>query len=622
VNYIKVENLSKSYGEKRLFENISFTISKGQKIALVARNGSGKTSLMNLILGKDIPDTGNITIAKDVNISYLSQNPQFNPDSSILDTIFQSDNPKLQLIKDYNSLLDPQSNSDNVELSLEKIIEKMDNQNLWNYETEIKEILGKFKIHNLNQKTKELSGGQKKRVALAKTLVEESDLIILDEPTNHLDIDMIEWLEEYLSKKLKSIFLVTHDRYFLDKVCDEIIELEDLEIFRHRGTYNYYLEKKAERILQQDAAIEKARNLYRKELEWMRRQPKARTTKSKARIDSFHDIKKVAHSKKTEKEAKLEVASGRIGKKILEIKNISKSFDEKTLIKDFTYTFKRGDKIGIVGENGCGKSTLLNLITEKLSPDQGHIVKGITIDIGYYNQEGLKVKEGIRVIDIVKDIAENVTLQSGVVSASQFLNHFGFSHNTQYNYFENLSGGEKRRLNLLITLIQNPNFLILDEPTNDLDIQTLRTLEEFLQEFPGCVLIVSHDRYFLDRLTDHIFAFKGKGDIKIYPGNYSDYYDQHQLELKALKEVSKENKPASVKEKQSSKKKLSYKEQREFEQLEKDIQDLESKKNDLLELMNTESDADKLHTISTEYSEVTDLLEEKEFRWLELSENL
>ncbi len=618
MNYIKIENLTKSYGEKLLFENISFTINKGQKVALVAKNGSGKTSLLNLILGKDIPDSGKIEINKDIIISYLSQNPNLNEKHSILETIYESTNPKIQILKRYNELILNNDKSSHEEL--EEIISTIDNQQLWNFESEIKEILGQFKIQNLQLKINQLSGGQKKRVALAKTLVEESNIIILDEPTNHLDIDMIEWLEAYLDKQNKSVFLITHDRYFLDRVCDEILEMEHQQIYHHRGNYNYYLEKKNEREIQENASIDKARNLYKKELEWMRRQPKARTTKSKARIDSFYELKKTAHKKTTNNKTKLEVDASRIGKKIIELKSISKFYSDLTLIKNFSYIFKRGERIGIVGENGCGKSTLLNIITKKIEPDTGEVVHGLTTDIGYYNQEGLKPKPGKRIIEIVKEIAENVRLKQGVISASQFLHHFGFDHNSQYNYFENLSGGEKRKLHLLLTLIKNPNFLILDEPTNDLDIETLRTLEEFIQEFPGCVLIVSHDRYFLDRSVDYIIAFKGNGILKIYPGNYSNYFNKRNEELKQEKQSKKIKGTTKTKNKSEKVKKLSFKEKQELEKLEEIIPRLEEEKEAILEQMNLETDNNKLLEISNKYAILTETLEEKELRWLELSD--
>ncbi len=625
MNYLKIENLSKAYGEKLLFENISFTIAQGQKVAMVARNGSGKTSLMNIITGKDIADSGSIEIHKDTRIGYLAQQPEFDPEHTVLESIFASDNNLIQVLKGYNHLLSEiEKGSTEAGDLLQKQIEKIDALDAWNLEATIKEILGKFKIHDFDQKTKTLSGGQKKRIALAKVLIEDVDLLILDEPTNHLDVDMIEWLEEYLTKQKLSLFVVTHDRYFLDKVCNEIIELENQQIYNQRGNYSYYLEKKQERIHVEAATAEKAKNLYRKELEWMRRQPSARATKAKARIDSFYKLEKKTKVHTESGMNELQVSMQRMGKKILEIDHLHKSFDDKCLVKDFSYIFKKGDRIGILGENGCGKSTLLNMITGKLKPDLGEIITGETIVYGYYKQTGLEAPTDKRVIDIVKDVAESIQVGKTTMGASQFLTYFGFDHNTQYNHFGNLSGGEKRRLHLLLTLMANPNFLILDEPTNDLDLETLSTLEDFLDKFEGCLLIVSHDRYFMDRLTEHIFAFEGEGSIKYYPGNYTDYLEKRrgkEKEIKLQEKAHKQDKPNPKKENKTDKpRKASFKEKREYESLVIEIEKLETEKAEILEKMNQETDPGKLQKISTRFGEIEKLLETKEERWLELEE--
>ncbi|MBI9034641.1 MAG: ATP-binding cassette domain-containing protein [Bacteroidales bacterium] len=625
MNYLRIENLSKSYGEKLLFENISFTIAQGQKVAMVARNGSGKTSLMNIITKKDIADAGVVEIHKDTRVGYLPQQPEFNPDHTVLESIFSSENDLIQVLKEYNHLLAEieKGNSQAGDL-LQVQIEKIDALNAWNLESDIKEILGKFKIHDFEQKAGTLSGGQKKRIALAKVLIEDVDLLILDEPTNHLDIDMIEWLEEYLVKQKLSLFVVTHDRYFLDKVCNEIIELENQQIYHHRGNYSTYLEKKEERVQSEASSVEKAKNLYKKELEWMRRQPSARATKAKARIDSFYKLEKKTKVNTEEGMNDLQVSMQRMGKKILEIEHLNKAFDDKILVKDFSYIFKKRDRIGILGENGSGKSTLLNMITGKLKPDQGNIITGDTIVYGYYTQTGLEAPTDKRVVDIVKDVAESIMVGKTSMGASQFLTYFGFDHNTQYNHFGNLSGGEKRRLHLLLTLMANPNFLILDEPTNDLDLETLSTLEDFLDKFEGCLLIVSHDRYFMDRLTEHIFAFEGQGNIKYYPGNYSDYLQKRRDLEKQTKQKERVEKVVEQSQKKvnlsEKPKKASFKEKREYESLIIDIEVLEKEKTELLEQMNTEADPGKLQEIAIRFGEIEKLLEIKEERWLELEE--
>ncbi|RLD40934.1 MAG: ABC transporter ATP-binding protein, partial [Bacteroidetes bacterium] len=496
MNYLQVENLSKSYGEKQLFSGISFGINQGQKIAFIAKNGTGKTSLLNIIMGNDIPDEGSVTIRKGIKVAYLAQNSNFDTEMTVIETVVDSKNVFFEAIKNYEEALHMLSrvNSEESNDTLQKAMIEMDLKNAWDYENRIKEVLSRLKITDLEQKVKSLSGGQRRKLALAKSLIDEVDLLLMDEPTNHLDIDMIEWLEAFLSQQKMTLFVVTHDRYFLDNVCEEIIELDQNEIFHYRGKYEYFVEKKAQRLANQVKEQEKAANTYRKEVEWMRRMPKARTTKSKARIDAFYDIEKRA-KKHIEKDApEFKVKLSRIGNKILEVNHIDKSFDDLSVIKDFSYTFKRGERIGVVGANGSGKSTFFKLIMGELKPDRGSIVKGQTMIFGYFSQDGLKIKDDQRLIDIVKDIADEIPFgTSSTLSASQFLHYFNFDHNTQHNYYSNLSGGERRRLQLLLTFVLNPNFLILDEPSNDLDIDTLNVLEDFLMKYQGCLLVTTHD---------------------------------------------------------------------------------------------------------------------------------
>ena len=623
MNYLVAENLTKSYGEKLLFEDISFSIEQGQKIALIAKNGAGKSSLLNILMGFDIPDNGKVSIHKNIKISYLKQGVDNDNNNTINEIIYNSDNQYLSALREYNKCLE-QISSENktkeTEKALEEAISKMDNLNAWDYENKVKEILSRFKINDLNQLYKNLSGGQKKKVSLAKALIEQADLLFLDEPTNHLDISMIEWLENYLAKQKQSLLLVTHDRYFLDNVCNEIIELDDYKLFRYKGNFEYFLKKKAERKATEEQKIEKAKNLYKKELEWINRQPQARATKSKARIDAFKGLKEQAFKKIDEPKTELKINMSRIGKKILEIKNVSKAYDHKNIITDFSYIFKRGERIGIVGENGVGKSTLLNLITGDTTPDKGEVVVGQTINFGYYNQNGIFSPEDKRVIDIVKDIAEKIEYDKKTISASVFLSYFNFSDTLQYNFYSNLSGGEKRRLYLLITLLKNPNFLILDEPTNDLDILTLSMLEEFLKKYQGCLMIVSHDRHLLDNMVDHIFSFEGNGKIKDYPGNYSYYKEKkaiYQSITKQSKQTKKEKKPVAAKQNN----KPTYKQKQEFETLSQEIDSLETEKKAILEnLNNGTQDVKRLQELSGRYQEIEKLLEIKSDRWLELSE--
>ncbi len=621
--YLQVDNLSKSHGEKELFEDVSFTIEQGHKTALIAKNGAGKTTLLNILLGKELQDDGKVFLRNDIEVSYLEQDPAFPAESSIFDYILSADNQFNRAIRAYELATEEYAsdNSTQNRLILEKATNQMDALNAWEYEKNMREVLDKFLITDIHQKTGTLSGGQRKRLALAKCLVDQADLLILDEPTNHLDIGMIEWLEQYLSRKKASLLLVTHDRYFLDKVCNTIVEIDRKTAFTYRGNYAYYLEKRQERIENEQKGIEKARNLYRSELDWMRRKPQARATKARARIDRFYKIEEQAKKNITEDKTEFSVGARRMGRKILEIENVSKGFGDKQIIKDFSYIFQKGEKIGIVGPNGTGKSSLLNIINGLIKPDQGKVVIGETVVFGYYRQEGFKEPGDRRIIDIMKDIAEEVETKSGRVSVSVFLQHFGFAPPDQYAWFSTLSGGEKRKLYLLMILMRNPNFIILDEPTNDLDIATLNALESFLVDFPGCLITVSHDRYFMDKLCDHIFAFNDDGTIKDFPGNYSQYisYRDEQISLqKAEQEKQKtdETKPAATK---SGSKKPSYKFVREYERLEAEIDELEKRKDELTEQMNAAtSDADELMKLSTAFQENETLLEAKTERWMEL----
>lgn len=625
MNYLSVEGLSKSYGEKILFENISFGIAKGQKTALIARNGTGKTTLLNILAGKEIADKGSVVFRKDIKIAYLSQNPQFERGATISYFIFDNTNEIVSTTTQYENILLELAKDDSKEnhKQLETLIHKMDSLNAWNYESRVKEVLGRLELTDLNAKMCELSGGQQKKVALAKVLLEIADFLILDEPTNHLDIEMTVWLEEFLSKQNLSLLLVTHDRAFLDAICSEVIELDNTNLYTYKGNYSYFLEKKTERELIFRAEIEKAKNTYKRELDWMRRMPSARTTKSKARKDAFYEIKAKASQKVKEDMPDLSVKSERMGGKILEIYNLSKSFGDKKLIDDFSYTFKRGEKIGIVGANGSGKSTFLRILTGELKFDSGKVIVGQTIKFGYYKQDGFIGGEDKRVIDIIKEVAEVVKLENGMeISASQFLTYFQFEPTTQYNYFSNLSGGEKRRLYLLRTLMANPNFLILDEPTNDLDVFTLMLLEDFLANYKGCLLIVSHDRSFMDNLVDHIFVFEGEGKIKDYYDTYSEYKKKKAQEKKIEVLQQKETTQKASWETKERKPKLSFKEKRELELLEEKIPILEHRKLKLEDILSCSDGmaSEELLKASTEIAFVIDELNICELRWLELSE--
>lgn len=625
MNYLLIENLSKSYGEKELFSNITFGIDEGSKVALIARNGAGKSSLLNIIAGKDLPDEGAVTFRKDIRWSYLPQNPELDDEKTVFDILFNSENEFMRAIRNYELILMRLHHDDSPETHkiLEQASTEMERVGGWDYENKIKEILTRFKIIDLEQKVGELSGGQRKKISLAKALLEETDLLILDEPTNHLDIEMIEWLEDHLSRQNLSLLVVTHDRYFLDNVCDEILELDNNRIYRYKGNYGYFIEKKAEREANELSETEKAKGLYRKELEWMRRMPQARTTKSKARIDNFYQIEEKAHKRIEKDTGPLEVKMNRIGGKVLEMNNVFKSFGENKLIDNFSYIFKKGERAGILGKNGSGKTTLLNLITGCLSPDMGKISTGQTIVFGYYSQEGFQPKEDKRVIDIAKDIAEQIPLGKGYMSASAFLAHFNFPHTLQYNYFSSLSGGEKRRLFLLMQLLKNPNFLILDEPTNDLDIHTLNLLEDFLLNFEGCLLIVSHDRYFMDKLVDHVFVFEGNGKIKDYYGNYTEYYRQKLAEEAKAAQLKNPEPAKKQKEVPSTDKvrKPTYKERKEYEELEQSIQFLEEQKIAIMDRMNSGvCSPEELSQLANDYAAMEKLIETKTDRWLELSE--
>ena len=620
MNYLTVENLTKSYNAKVLFEEISFGMEKGEKIALIAKNGAGKTTLLNIIAEKDIPESGKVVLRKGIKLSYLHQNPVMNENFTVMEVVFDSDSEPIKTILNYEEILEKVNNSNTTanQKALEKSMQEMDALDAWSYDTKIKEILFRFKIFDLSQKVYELSGGQQKRLALAKIISEKSDLIILDEPTNHLDVEMIEWLESYLNNLNTSLLIVTHDREFLNNVCNEIIELDNGNIYRYKGNFSDFLEKKAERETLEQREIEKAKNLYRTELDWMRRMPQARATKAKARIDAFYQLETKAKKRIDNTAHDLNVESRRMGKKILEIKNISKAFGDNNLIDNFTYTFKRNERIGIVGENGSGKSTFLNLITALIPPDFGEIVKGQTIEFGYYTQEGLKPIKDNKVIDIVKEIAEVVPMGKKSFSVSQFLEYFNFPHSMQYNYYSSLSGGERRRLYLLMTLLKSPNFLILDEPTNDLDILTLDLLENFLNTFEGCLILVSHDRQFMDNLVDHLFVFEGNGKIKDYHSSYSEYRKNKHIRESKLKNQQKSGKEKTEK---PIIQKATYKQKKEFEKLETEIDQLENEKKQLIEKLNSGNEtSEKLQELSSRFGEIEKLLEDKGDRWLELSE--
>lgn len=633
MNYLSIENLTKTYGEKTLFKNISFGIEQGQKIALIAKNGSGKSTLLKIICGKDIPDSGNIVSRNGISIAYLDQDPQFDEQSNVIENIFRAENPILKIIKEYEFCLE-EVNLNPSAVNLEKlqhISAQMDDAAAWDYDVKVKQILFELKVTNLHQAISETSGGQRKRVALSRVLIEAPDLLIMDEPTNHLDLAMVEWLENYLARQDMALLMVTHDRYFLDNVCDEIIEMDNHQLYRYKGNYSYFLEKKAEREFNEGRETDKARNLMRTEIEWMRRMPKARGTKSKARIDAFYDLKDKAAGKAKQQALQLNVKMNRIGGKVIELKKLYKNFGDLKVVKGFDYSFKTGERIGIVGKNGVGKSTFLNMLMGIEQADSGKINVGETVVFGYYSQQGMILNEDKRVIEVVKEIADVIPMGDGSkITASQFLQLFQFPPDSQYTYVSKLSGGEKRRLYLLTVLMKNPNFLILDEPTNDLDLLTLNTLEDFLLNFKGCLLIVSHDRYFMDKLVDSLFVFEGDGIISGFTGNYAEYRDKQEEIERTEKENSKlKNKSVSTENTEvpsniaasEKKNKLSFKEKYELEQLEKEIPVLEKEKEQLTEKMNTASGNHlELQQAAERFAEVSNLLDEKSMRWLELSE--
>ena len=617
MNYLSVENISKSYGERILFEDISFGINKDQKIAFVAKNGSGKTSILNIIAGLDLPDTGQIVSRKDISIAYLAQKDNLNPDLTIEETIFTTDNKILSIVKQYEKALE---NPEETE-AYQTAFDLMDQYNAWDFETQYKQILSKLKLDDLSQKISSLSGGQRKRLSLAIVLISKPDLLILDEPTNHLDLEMIEWLESFFAKEKITLFMVTHDRYFLERVCDEILELDQGKIFKYKGNYSYYLQNKEERLALEATNLSKAKSLFKKELDWMRKQPKARTTKSKSRIDDFFQIKEKAHQRRKDHKVQLEINMERLGSKILELHKIHKSFDDKKILDGFDYVFKRGERIGIIGKNGTGKSSFLNIITQKAPVDGGKVVAGETVKFGYYTQAGITIKEGQKVIEVIKEFGEFIPLTKGrKISASQLLERFLFDKKKQYDFVEKLSGGEQKRLYLCAVLIQNPNFLILDEPTNDLDVVTLNILENFLLDYPGNLLVVSHDRYFMDKIVDALFVFRGNGIVENFPGNYSDfrtYENSNSVESDHLKKEVKEEKNSS------SKSSLSYNEKREFGALEDEIERLQSKKTRIeQQFLNVEIDAEDIEKKSQELKQIIEDLEQKEERWFELSMKL
>ena len=632
MHYVSAEGLTKSYGITPLFSNITFHIEEGDKIALIARNGSGKSTLLKILSGKETADAGKLWINKDVTVALFEQEPGFAESASIIDNIFHHAHPVINAIKAYELLIDePQETADYYQ-QLNDATVKMDELGAWDFDAKVKQILGKLNIHHLQQPVRTLSGGQRKRVALARTLIDigfehKHVLLIMDEPTNHLDMEMVEWLEHYLNKENITLLLVTHDRYFLEAVCDEIWELDNSNLYEYKGDYEKYLEKKAARIESDLASIDKAKNLYRKELEWMRKQPKARTTKSKSRQDNFYEVEAKAKLKIEDQQMQLNMKMNRLGGKVVELKKVYKRFGEKQILKGFDYTFKKGERAGVIGKNGAGKSTFIDIIQGLQQADSGKVNIGDTIIFGNYSQKGLEVKNDVRVIEYVKNIAESFPLASGgSLSAAQFLQLFLFDPEKQYTYISKLSGGEKRRLHLLSILFRNPNFLILDEPTNDLDLPTLAVLENFLSEYPGCLLIVSHDRYFMDRLVDHLFVFEGDGVIRDFPGNYSEYriWEKEQEDSRESLVVSRENPSDNMQPEANSrqqKKRMGFKEKREFELLQQEIEQLTAEKETITQQLNSGTAAfEELQKMSMRIGVVTQLLDEKEMRWLELSE--
>ena len=622
INYLSVENLSKSYGERLIFENLTFGLSKGSKVGLVARNGSGKTTLLRILTGKDSAEQGTVTFNKEVRLAFLEQEHNLSEQLSILENLFEADNEMARAVKAYELAL-LESKHGGSDEKLQKAIEVMDRVNAWNYESDARQILGKLNIHDLTMQVSSMSGGEKRRVALAKALISSPDLLLLDEPTNHLDLDMIEWLESYLASSNMTLLMVTHDRYFLEVVCNEILEIDEGKIYKYKGNFSYFLEKKAEREELEFANREKARNLMRRELEWVRSTPKARTTKSKYRMQQFDGVKQAATKRLEDDELKLQLNPERLGGKIVELHRLRKSFGDRSLINGFDYVFKRDEKMGIVGPNGSGKSTFLNLLTGREMPDGGKVVIGETVVFGYYTQQDIPFRDDQRVIEVIKDIAEVIPLKGGAkITAAQMLERFLFSRGMHYQYIGKLSGGERKRLYLLTILMKNPNFLILDEPTNDLDIFTLGVLEDYLQDFPGCLVVVSHDRYFMDKLTEHLLVFSHGGSIRDLPGNYTRYREITEAEERESKgkEVAAAHPSPKKESPATATKKMGFKEKFEFEQLGPQIAALEQRKGELETLLQSESDVDAIVRYSAELGKVIEELNEKEMRWLELSE--
>src|SRR5574344_1493545 len=615
--YMQIEGLTKSFGDLVLFNKISFGVAEGQRIGLIAKNGSGKTTLLNIISGKEGYDEGTVSFRRDLKVGYLEQDPHYPEDLSVIEACFHHGNSTIQLIKEYEECIETEGNP-----GMEELLVRMEHEKAWDYERKAKQILSQLKIRNFDQKIKHLSGGQLKRVALANVLITEPDFIILDEPTNHLDLDMTEWLEGYLSRGNISLLMVTHDRYFLDRVCSEIIEIDNKQIYSYKGNYSYYLEKREERIEATNTEIARANNLYRTELEWMRRMPQARGHKARYREDAFYEIEKVAKQRTNDSNVKLDVKASYIGSKIFEADHLYKSFDNFKILDDFSYIFSRYEKMGIVGNNGTGKSTFIKILMGEVKPDSGTIDIGETVRFGYYSQDGLEFDEQMKVIDVVTNIAEVIELGDGrKLTASQFLQHFLFTPETQYSYVYKLSGGERRRLYLCTVLMRNPNFLVLDEPTNDLDIITLQVLEEYLRSFKGCVIVVSHDRYFMDKVVDHLLVFNGQGDIRDFPGNYSDYREWKQSKEESEKQEAKPTEEKVARVRLNEKRRMSFKERQEYERLEKEIAELEKEKADIeTELCSGNLNVDELTEKSKRLPLINDEIDEKSMRWLELSE--
>ena len=618
MNLLTVENISKSYGELVLFENLSFGINKDQKIALIAKNGTGKTSILNILSGADSPDTGQVSYRKSTRVSFLAQEPVMNPDLTVEETIFASDNEVLQVISNYEKALENPEDAD----AYQNAFEAMDRFQAWDFETQYKQILFKLKLEDLDAKVGKLSGGQKKRLALANALINKPDLLVLDEPTNHLDLEMIEWLEEYFARENMTLFMVTHDRFFLERVCNEIIELDNGVLYPYKGNYSYYLEKKEARLEQETVEQHKTELLFKKELTWMRRQPKARTTKSKSRIDDFNTIKEKASQRRKDHQVQLELNMERMGSKVVEFVKVSKSYPNKPILNKFDYNFNRAERIGIIGKNGTGKSTFLNILAGIDEPDSGKVIVGETIKFGYYTQKGINIKEGQKVIDVIREYGDYIPLMKGKqISAQQLLERFLFDRKKQYDFVDKLSGGERKRLYLCTVLIQNPNFLILDEPTNDLDIVTLNVLESFLLDFQGCLMVVSHDRYFMDKIVDHLFVFKGDGVVEDFPGNYSDYraYEDSQVTEKRQQKEEMDTTKTTWKKTETTNK-LSYNDQKEYKQLDRDIKKMESKKEELqAKFTDASLSGDEIAALSIELGELSDTIDAKTERWFELS---